>query len=483
MKKQFSTLVQAAATVEERDRLENTNGHNMNQLPNLGQNQQHQQQQPPQQPMQSTIRRRNSASLSCDEQQTRRNSANISSMKIPHSILFDNQTSLNNKSSTNNSRQLQSASTSRIDFLDEKSENHPSSQRSRTMERSMSHHMDYSSTSSGSITRAVSQEDASSIKRSSSHGCTLAHQVNGAKSSRTLSPSVAPSTTSTTANSSNTVLTTNQNPFVTIIKKMLSKESQIKYRTIDSRFPVFGWSDDGRYLMIRNPQTLFSKMMADFFVTTNLQSFVRQLNHYNFVKIKTSTPTLNSKRQQDETLVYEHTKFNRDNQCDLERKPKLFSRKRSPGSGLGCSCSYDMTNYVTREEYNNILKEHKVLWNVIQRHEDELQKMGDLKMNMEIQMDWLKGLLTNHPDFCRSTTFRTSPNGNGSSSLNGNVSNTNSNSNGNSNGSTDSNDGSRQSPGGSSETNGTANVSDGPKKRPVVTKMESDINETDKLPL
>jgi len=54
----------------------------------------------------------------------------------------------------------------------------------------------------------------------------------------------------------------------------------------------------------------------------------RPLYHYNFVKIKTSNPSLNSKRQQDETLVYEHAKFNRDNQCDLERKQKLFSGLR-----------------------------------------------------------------------------------------------------------------------------------------------------------
>lgn len=151
------------------------------------------------------------------------------------------------------------------------------------------------------------------------------------------------------------------------------------------------------------------------------------LNHYNFVKIKTSTPTLNSKRQQDETLVYEHAKFSRDNQCDLERKPKLFSRKRSPGrAGLNnqnsnCSCSYDMSNYVTREEYNQVLLEQKTLWNVVERHEKHILELSNLKMNMELQMDWMKNLLTNHPDFCRvgSSPLRGSPNGTNSNSGNG----------------------------------------------------------------
>merc|ERR1711879_1007398 len=43
------------------------------------------------------------------------------------------------------------------------------------------------------------------------------------------------------------------------------------------------------------------------------------------------------------------------------------------------------------------------------------------KMNMGLQMDWMKNLLTNHPDFCRvgSSPLRGSPNGTNSNSGNG----------------------------------------------------------------
>jgi len=56
-----------------------------------------------------------------------------------------------------------------------------------------------------------------------------------------------------------------------------------------------------------------------------------------------------------------------------------------------------MGNYVLRDEYDKILTEHKVLWNVIHRQEDELKKMAYFKMEMELQIDWLKDVLGKSP--------------------------------------------------------------------------------------
>jgi hypothetical protein len=160
------------------------------------------------------------------------------------------------------------------------------------------------------------------------------------------------------------------NPFVNTIKRMLSPESQLKYRTAD-QLPVFGWSDCGRYLFIRNPQTLFSMMMAEFFVTTNLNSFIRQLNHYNFTKVKLKENSLTVRRQPDQTLIYEHPTFNRDTYrtCDLERKAKGFTRV--PKTIVSAPSPVETSDYVARDEFNMVYRNMDMLW----------QKVNELVQN------------------------------------------------------------------------------------------------------
>jgi len=183
---------------------------------------------------------------------------------------------------------------------------------------------------------------------------------------------IPPSSNYSTSSSSSPTMTstlsplTQVNPFVGIIRRMLSLESHNKYQTTDG-YPVFGWSQCGKYLIIRNPNTLFSKMMADFFVTTNLSSFIRQLNHYNFTKVKVSEHSKNSRGHHDQMLVYEHPKFRKDNQCDLERKQKTSSRTVQPQVSR---------NEVSREDYNRILQDVNTLWSTISKMKSLDERRG-----------------------------------------------------------------------------------------------------------
>jgi len=172
------------------------------------------------------------------------------------------------------------------------------------------------------------------------------------------------------------------NPFVNTIKRMLSPESQLKYRTADNNHPVFGWSECGRYLFIRNPQTLFSQMMAEFFVTTNLNSFIRQLNHYNFTKVKLKENSIAARRQPDQTLIYEHPTFNRDTYltCDLERKQKGFTRVPKVSSPSGGSS--ETPAFVQRGEFSMMYRNMEVLW----------QKVSELVENDEARRKQLNDI-------------------------------------------------------------------------------------------
>ena len=64
------------------------------------------------------------------------------------------------------------------------------------------------------------------------------------------------------------------------------------------------WSPDGLYVIISDPNGLTKKVLPEFYKHHNFSSFVRQLNMYNFRKVRTS-----NKRDQKEQK-YMHKEFN-----------------------------------------------------------------------------------------------------------------------------------------------------------------------------
>ena len=132
---------------------------------------------------------------------------------------------------------------------------------------------------------------------------------------------------SNTSNSTSTTSSSNVSSyptqFVTILKRMLEPATASQFRTADLKHPLFSWSENGSSIMIRNSRTLFPKMMASFFSTTDINSFIRQLNHYGFAKIKrVEDQNLKGRLDQDKTLEFQHPEFRKDNLCNLKRRKR-----------------------------------------------------------------------------------------------------------------------------------------------------------------
>lgn len=89
------------------------------------------------------------------------------------------------------------------------------------------------------------------------------------------------------------------------------------------------WSDCGNYLIIRDIQEFSQKVLPVYFKHSNMNSFVRQLNMYNFHKKRTMTSD----------HVYFHDLFKRGNVELL----KHIKRKHSDGSN-GLASLYEITH-------------------------------------------------------------------------------------------------------------------------------------------
>ena len=90
----------------------------------------------------------------------------------------------------------------------------------------------------------------------------------------------------------------------------------------DDKFSNFiYWSEDGLSIIIPNQNTFIKKVLPKFCNTRNYSSFVRQLNMYNFKKIKTAN------RGEQKYRHDEFNKFKTEDQIKLIKKKNKIKTK------------------------------------------------------------------------------------------------------------------------------------------------------------
>ncbi|KAG8915547.1 hypothetical protein FRC01_003621 [Tulasnella sp. 417] len=85
------------------------------------------------------------------------------------------------------------------------------------------------------------------------------------------------------------------------------------------------WNKDGKSFVIENPEQFAKKVLKRYLKTENFQSFIRQLNMYDFHKINRAQRAQRGVQAQTTQYVFSHTKFLRD-------EPELLSEIRRKGT-------------------------------------------------------------------------------------------------------------------------------------------------------
>ena len=129
----------------------------------------------------------------------------------------------------------------------------------------------------------------------------------------------------------------------------------------DSYSQYIHWSPDGLYIIISDPNGLSKKVLPEFYKHHNFSSFVRQLNMYNFTKVRTS-----NKREQKEQK-YMHKEFNESKKAEeikLIKKKKLKTEPKDNDNltnSKNCSIPNEDKEYVQKiEQIENLDEDSKI---------------------------------------------------------------------------------------------------------------------------
>ena len=126
----------------------------------------------------------------------------------------------------------------------------------------------------------------------------------------------------------------------------------------DSYSQYIHWSPDGLYVIISDPNGLTKKVLPEFYKHHNFSSFVRQLNMYNFRKVRTS----NKKGEQK----YMHKEFNESKKPKdiklIKKKPKTEPVENENLTNFkSCSFPNEDQEYVKKiEQIENLDEESKI---------------------------------------------------------------------------------------------------------------------------
>ena len=132
---------------------------------------------------------------------------------------------------------------------------------------------------------------------------------------------------------------------------------------------IIHWGEDGKYFVIENMYDFIEKILPKYYNHNNFASFVRQLNKYNFHKIKTS---LNENAFQNNQFI----KGKKDLISNILRKKKR-KRDLEPGiENITSLVKYKKNNYL--DDLNNLGKNYENKNNIsLERHSLSLDEENE----------------------------------------------------------------------------------------------------------
>lgn len=143
------------------------------------------------------------------------------------------------------------------------------------------------------------------------------------------------------------------------------------------------WSDDGNSIVISNITQLTKKILPKFFKHNNYASFVRQLNMYNFHKVRN-----NNQKQKDNEQIFQHEKFRRDQNWEailnIKRKIKydinLDKKPLAPKDDLTKIQSY--IDALKNKSVSKSTMEHMIVF-LLDKTKESLEAQKKLKKEVE----------------------------------------------------------------------------------------------------
>ena len=143
------------------------------------------------------------------------------------------------------------------------------------------------------------------------------------------------------------------------------------------------WSDDGKSIVISNITQLTKKILPKFFKHNNYASFVRQLNMYNFHKVRN-----NNQKQKENEQIFQHEKFRRDQNWEgilnIKRKIKydinLDKKPLVPKDDLTKIQSY--IDALKNKSVSKSTMEHMIVF-LLDKTKESLESQKKLKKEVE----------------------------------------------------------------------------------------------------
>ena len=164
--------------------------------------------------------------------------------------------------------------------------------------------------------------------------------------------------------------------------------------------PFIHWSEDGKSIIISNITELTKKVLPKFFKHRNYASFVRQLNMYNFHKVR------NNQNQNEQVFNHENFTKNQDAANILKIKRKIKFEMDLEKNSLVKDDIQIINSYIDAINHKTISKQNieQMMVFLFKKVKENIEEQGSLKKQVETlskQNEVLLNILSkNAEQFC-----------------------------------------------------------------------------------